>query len=223
MFSKHRFIWDLCSILLLLYFDPGSGEHRISASFDLILQAQQLMPAFPRHVSSVDSCGNINGTNMVTNWVTDRLSNFSSVLQPGFNLNLDFDHRLNLLIPRFGAAADLYSEPLAPRPEPVLLTGPYKTLCPFNCMDLIYCLTVVSRPKYVHSKAGIVRTWWGHSRHVICYHPDCLVTVTVTLPLLLQPGQIYYTCALLLLVKLAYLIRLVKVYRAYAGTVCMLI
>ena len=68
------------------------------------------MPAFPQHVWSVDSCGNVNGTIMATNWVTDRQSDSSLVLHPGFNLNLDFDQRLNLLIPRFGAAADLYSQ-----------------------------------------------------------------------------------------------------------------
>ena len=47
---------------------------------------------------------------MATNWVTDLQSDSSLVLHPGFNLNLDFDQRLNLLIPRFGAAADLYSQ-----------------------------------------------------------------------------------------------------------------
>ena len=173
---------------------------------------------FPEHVSLVDRYGNVNGSLSATHWITDNCASSPSfVSRP--RVLAAFDRRINLSIPSFGAAADLYSQPLSPRPETVLLSGPYVTLCPFNCFDLLYCLQIVSRPKFLHSRAGIVRKLWTHSRHVICFHPDCTVTVAVTLPFLLLPGQLFYTCALLMLVKFLDLVMLVQVYRAYAGTV----
>ena len=174
--------------------------------------------SFPEHVSLVDRCGNVNGSLSATHWITDTGASSPSFVSRPCVLAA-FDRRINLSIPSFGAAADLYSQPLSPRPETVLLSGPYVRLSSFNCFDLIYCLQIVSRPKFLHSKAGIVRKLWSHSRHVICFHPDCAVTVAVTLPFLLLPGQLFYTCALLLLVKFLDLVMLVQVYRAYAGTV----
>jgi hypothetical protein len=173
---------------------------------------------FPEHVSLVDRCGNVNGSLSSTHWITDNGASSPSFVSRPCVLTA-FDRRINLSIPSFGAAADLYLQPLSPRPETVLLSGPYALVCPFNCFDLIYCLQIVSRPRFLHSRAGIVRKLWTHSRYVICFHPDCAVTVAVTLPFLLLPGQLFYTCVLLLLVKFLDLVMLVQVYRAYAGTV----
>ena len=174
--------------------------------------------AFPEHVSLVDLCGNVNGSLSATHWITDNGASIPSFVSRPCVLTA-FDRRINLSIPSFGTAADLYSQPLSPRPETVLLSGPYVTLCPFSCFDLLYCLQIVTRPKFLHSRAGIVRKLWTHSRYVICCHPDCAVTVAVTLPFLLLPGQLFYTCALLLLVKFLDLVMLVQLYCAYTGTV----
>ena len=173
--------------------------------------------SFPEHVSLVDRCGNVNGSLSSTHLITDNGASTPSFVSRPRTLTA-FDRRINLFIPSFGAAADLYSQPLSPRPETVLLSGPYALVCPFTCFDLMYCLQIVSRPTFLHSRAGIVRKLWTHSRHVICFHPDCAVTVAVTLPFLLFPGQLFYTCALLLLFKFLDLVMLVQLYCAYAGT-----
>ena len=123
---------------------------------------------FPEHVSLVDRYGNVNGSLSATHWITDNCA-----VGPPFvsrpHILTAFDRRINLSIPSFGVAADLYSQPLSPRPETVLLSGPYVILSSFNCFDLMYCLQIVSRPRFLHSRAGIVRKLWTHSRHVICF------------------------------------------------------
>ena len=173
---------------------------------------------FPEHVSLVDRYGNVNGSLSATHWITDNCA-AGPLFVSRPHIFTAFDRRINLSIPSFGVAADLYLQPLSPRPETVLLSGPYVILSSFNCFDLMYCLQIVSRPRFLHSRAGIVRKLWTHSRHVICFHPDCAVTVAVTLPFLLLPDQLFYTCALLLLVKFLHLVMLVQLYCAYTGTV----